>query len=120
MCPIRYRADDVDGVFAIVCVTTDSFTPSIVALYWPTVGRTRDVIQLLYTEDEIAAASQAELLSLIQCKQTYPGEYFNRYTLRTDRGIQRRVTGAVGSVDGNTSINRAVWQLAEEMARLKA
>lgn len=44
----------------------------------------------------------------------------HRYTLRTDRGIQRRTTGEVNSVDGNTTINRALWQLAEEMAKLKA
>jgi hypothetical protein len=44
----------------------------------------------------------------------------NRYTLRTERTVQRRTTGAVNSVDGNTSINKAVWQLAEEMAKLKS
>lgn len=44
----------------------------------------------------------------------------HRYRLQTDRGVQRRRTGAVGSVDGVSTINRAVWQLAEEMARLKA
>lgn len=44
----------------------------------------------------------------------------NRYTLRTERTVQRRTTRPVNSVDGNTSLNRAVWQLAEEMARLKS
>lgn len=44
----------------------------------------------------------------------------HRYRLHTDRGVQRRRTGAVGSVDGVSTINRAVWQLAEEMAKLKA
>jgi hypothetical protein len=44
----------------------------------------------------------------------------NRYTLRTDRGMQRRRTQPVKSVDGTTNINRALWQLADEMKRLKA
>jgi hypothetical protein len=43
-----------------------------------------------------------------------------RYTLETDRGIQRRRTNPVNSVDGTTAINRALWQLAEEMKRLKS
>jgi hypothetical protein len=43
-----------------------------------------------------------------------------RYTLETDKGVQRRKTNAVNSVDGTTNINRAIWQLAEEMKKLKA
>jgi len=43
-----------------------------------------------------------------------------RYRLRTDRGIQERRTNPVRSVDGTTNLNRALWQLAEEMRRLKA
>jgi hypothetical protein len=43
----------------------------------------------------------------------------HRYIRQTDRGIQRRKTNAVNSVDGQTNINRALWQLAEEMRRLK-
>ncbi len=43
----------------------------------------------------------------------------NRYTKETDRGAQRRKTNAVNSVDGMTNVNRAIWQLAEEMKRLK-
>jgi hypothetical protein len=44
----------------------------------------------------------------------------NRYRVETKRGTtQRRKTGAVNSVDGQTNINRALWQLAEEMRRLK-
>ena len=42
-----------------------------------------------------------------------------RYVLRTDRGTQRRRTNAVNSVDGTTNVNRALWQLATEMGRLK-
>ena len=42
-----------------------------------------------------------------------------RYVLRTDRGTQHRRTNAVNSVDGTTSVNRALWQLATEMGRLK-
>lgn len=44
----------------------------------------------------------------------------HRYIKRTDRGIQRRTTNAVNSVSGNTSINRALWALAEEMRKIKA
>jgi Domain of unknown function (DUF932) len=43
----------------------------------------------------------------------------DRYTLQTERGRQRRKTNPVRSVDGTTNINRAVWQLAEEMRQLK-
>jgi hypothetical protein len=43
----------------------------------------------------------------------------HKYIRQTDRGIQRRKTNAVNSVDGQTNINRALWQLAEEMRRLK-
>lgn len=42
------------------------------------------------------------------------------YTSHGKRGTTRRRTGGVSSVDGGTSINRAIWQLAEEMAKLKA
>lgn len=42
-----------------------------------------------------------------------------RYTLETEKGIQRRQTGPVNSVDGTTNVNRAIWQLAEEMKRIK-
>lgn len=42
------------------------------------------------------------------------------YLANGKRGVQRRRTGGVSSVDGGTSINRAIWQLAEEMAKLKA
>lgn len=44
----------------------------------------------------------------------------DRYTIRGRRGVQRRTTGAVNSVDGNNTINRALWQLTEEMAKLKS
>lgn len=44
----------------------------------------------------------------------------NRYTLRTEKRVQRRETRPVNSVDGNLTINRALWQLADEMAKLKA
>lgn len=44
----------------------------------------------------------------------------HRYVKRTDRGIQRRTTNAVNSVSGNTSLNRALWALAEEMKNIKA
>lgn len=43
----------------------------------------------------------------------------NAYRLQTERGVQRRQTNPVNSVDGQTGINRALWQLAEEMRRLK-
>ncbi len=43
----------------------------------------------------------------------------NRYTKETERGTQRRKTNPVNSVDGMTNVNRAIWQLAEEMKRLK-
>jgi hypothetical protein len=43
-----------------------------------------------------------------------------RYRLRTNRGVQDRRTQPVRSVDGTTNLNRALWQLAEEMRRLKA
>jgi hypothetical protein len=43
-----------------------------------------------------------------------------RYRLRTSRGVQDRRTQPVRSVDGTTNLNRALWQLAEEMRRLKA
>jgi hypothetical protein len=42
-----------------------------------------------------------------------------RYVKRTEKGVSRRTTSAVNSVDGTTNINRALWQLAEEMGRLK-
>lgn len=45
------------------------------------------------------------------------------YRLESERNgrpvIQRRKTGPVNSVDGQTNLNRALWQLAEEMRRLK-
>jgi hypothetical protein len=45
----------------------------------------------------------------------------NRYRRRGNDGrIQNRHTQPVRSVDGTTNINRALWQLAEEMKRLKA
>lgn len=44
----------------------------------------------------------------------------DNYRLRTNRGVQHRSTQPVRSVDGTTNINRALWQLAEEMRRLKA
>lgn len=44
----------------------------------------------------------------------------HRYTSTTGRTRQRRTTGAVNSVEQNTGINRAIWQLAEEMQKLKA
>lgn len=44
----------------------------------------------------------------------------DRYIHQSDNGRRsRRSTQAVNSVDGTTRINRAVWQLAEEMAKLK-
>lgn len=43
----------------------------------------------------------------------------DRYRRETDRGVQRRRTQPVNSVDGQTTVNRALWQLAEEMKRLK-
>jgi hypothetical protein len=43
-----------------------------------------------------------------------------RYTKVTEKGVQRRTTSAVNSVDGTTNVNRALWQLAEEMKKLKA
>ena len=42
------------------------------------------------------------------------------YCLDTERGTQHRRTQPVRSVDGNTNINRALWQLAEEMRKIKA
>jgi hypothetical protein len=42
------------------------------------------------------------------------------YVRETERGVQRRTTSPVNSVDGTTSINRALWQLAEEMKRIKS
>lgn len=42
-----------------------------------------------------------------------------KYRLETERGVQRRRTNSIHSVDGTTNINRALWQLAEEMKRLK-
>jgi hypothetical protein len=42
-----------------------------------------------------------------------------RYVRETERGVQRRTTSPVRSVDGQTNVNRALWQLAEEMGRLK-
>jgi len=44
----------------------------------------------------------------------------NRYIKRTERSVQRRKTNPVNGVDQSTAINRAVWQLAEEMAKLKS
>lgn len=44
----------------------------------------------------------------------------HRYIKRTDRGIFRRTTSPVNSVSNQTSINRALWQLAEEMRKIKA
>lgn len=43
----------------------------------------------------------------------------DRYRLQTDRGVQRRQTQPVNSVDGQTRVNRAIWQLAEEMRKIK-
>jgi len=42
-----------------------------------------------------------------------------RYVKETENGVQRRKTNPVNSVDGQTNVNRALWQLAEEMKRLK-
>jgi hypothetical protein len=44
----------------------------------------------------------------------------DRYRLETPRGTQRRQTQPVNSVDGQTRVNRAIWQLAEEMRKLKS
>lgn len=44
----------------------------------------------------------------------------DRYRLETDRGVQRRQTQPVNSVDGQTRVNRAIWQLAEEMRKIKS
>jgi len=44
----------------------------------------------------------------------------HRYVKQTDKGISRRKTNAVNSVDGTTNINRAIWQLGEEMRRIKS
>ena len=41
------------------------------------------------------------------------------YVRETERGIQRRTTSPTNSVDGTTTINRPLWQLAEEMKRIK-
>lgn len=43
-----------------------------------------------------------------------------RYITQTERGIQRRTTSPVNSVSGQTSINRALWALAEEMKKIKS
>lgn len=44
----------------------------------------------------------------------------NHYRTETKTGrIQHRKTGAVNSIDGQTSLNRAVWTLAEEMRKIK-
>jgi Domain of unknown function (DUF932) len=42
-----------------------------------------------------------------------------RYVKRTEKGVSRRTTSPVNSVDGTTNVNRALWQLAQEMGRLK-
>jgi len=38
----------------------------------------------------------------------------------TNGSTQRRRTRSVNSIDGNTNINRALWALADEMAKIKA
>ena len=43
----------------------------------------------------------------------------DRYRRETNNGIQRRRTQPVNSVDGQTNVNRALWQLAEEMRKIK-
>lgn len=48
----------------------------------------------------------------------------DRYRLEVERDgrrtVQRRQTQPVNSVDGQTRVNRAIWQLAEEMRALKS
>jgi hypothetical protein len=56
--------------------------------------------------------------SLMRGGQRYVSETTDETTGRVRR--TNRKTGPVNSVDGTTSINRALWQLAEEMKRLKA
>lgn len=48
----------------------------------------------------------------------------DRYRLEVEREgrrtVQRRQTQPVNSVDGQTRVNRAIWQLAEEMRKIKS
>jgi|688.fasta_scaffold170404_3 hypothetical protein len=45
-----------------------------------------------------------------------------RYVQRDDKGrrVARRQTREIGGIDQNTTVNRALWALAEEMKKLKA
>ncbi len=57
-------------------------------------------------------------LNTVQESLVRGGHHYTKTNEETGR-TQHRKTNAVNSVDGTTSINRAVWQLAEEMKRLK-
>lgn len=39
---------------------------------------------------------------------------------RNHSHVRRHATRAVAGIDGNRDLNRALWTLAEEMAKLKA
>lgn len=67
-----------------------------------------------------SADSAPDLWSTLNVAQESLIQGGQRYRLQTDRGVQRRKTQPVRSVDGTTNLNRALWQLAEEMRRLKA
>jgi hypothetical protein len=61
-------------------------------------------------------------LNTVQENVIRGGNHYRRET-RDDAGrltaVQRRTTQPVNSVDGQTSLNRALWTLAEKMAELK-
>lgn len=72
---------------------------------------------LAVRRQEDAAPSLWNALNRVQESLVKGGD---RYRLETPKGVQRRQTQPTNSVDGQTRINRAVWQLAEEMRKLKA
>lgn len=91
----------------------------------------RAALTVKYGDESPVTASQALTVRRSEDRQPTIWNTFNRvqesmvrggdrYTKNTERGIQRRQTQPVNSVTGQTNINRALWQLAEEMKRLKS
>jgi hypothetical protein len=70
---------------------------------------------------EDAAPTLWNVLNRVQESLVKGGD---RYRLEVERDgrrtTQRRQTQPVNSVDGQTRVNRAIWQLAEQMRALKS
>lgn len=74
------------------------------------------VLQTRRAEDE--APTLWNTFNTVQEHLVRGGDHYQTETKAGRR--QNRKTSAVGSVSGQTSINRALWRLAEEMQKIKA